>query len=264
MADEIRHNPAETAALADRIGAHADHLEGTAGAHTRNTRQRLASVRGRDPLANAVVHSAEQVLNVVKQAERQLRRHLRDVQGGLHEMNRRHEENDKALHDMVKRIHTRSEAQDTARKGWTDRAKGPDRSLKPVTVTVQWRPGMPKAQFARKAQQLQELGRRGELYKATNPVSRDKKITEDYKGALIRIISNNHKDNPELAEAARKVARSMHPDHISELQTGGRDHWEGIRMLDGYTNEEIGKRQIWPSIKNLPDGTPIKIRVKWK
>ncbi|MFF3273217.1 hypothetical protein ACFYWU_20170 [Streptomyces chrestomyceticus] len=264
MTDQIRHNAEEMSRLADRIGRHAEHLESSAGAHTRNTRSRLSATRGRDPLGNAVVHGSEQVLNVIKQAERQLRQHLRDVQKGLHQMSRNHADNDKALADMISRIHTRSEAQDKARKGWTDRAKGPDNSMKPVTVPVRWKPGMPKSQFARKAQQLHSLGRRGELYKATNPVSRDKKITDDYKGALMRIISNNHKENPDLAEAARRTARSMHPDHVQELQAGGRDHWENIRMLHGETNTDIGNHQIWPKIRELPDGTPLKIKVKWK
>ncbi|WP_345701533.1 hypothetical protein [Kitasatospora terrestris] len=263
MAD-IQHNPDEVSRLANQIGAHADHLETTAGAHTRNTRRRMAATRGRDPLANAVVHSSEEILNVVKQAERQLRKHLRDVQKGLHQTNQNHQQNDKTLADMVRRIHERSEAQDKARQGWTDRVKAPDNSLKPKTVPVQWKPGMPKSQFARKAQQLHSLGRRGQMYKATNPVSRDTNITDDYKGALIRIINNNHKGNPNLADAASAAARSMHPDHIQELQVGGRDHWENLRMLHGKTNTDIGNHQIWPKIRDLPDGTPIKIKVKWK
>ncbi|MFF4338372.1 hypothetical protein ACFY00_00375 [Kitasatospora sp. NPDC001540] len=163
---------------------------------------------------------------------------------------------------MVKRIHSHSEAQDRDRKGWTDRVKGPDKSLKPKTVVVKWQPNMPKAQFARKAQKLRTMSRRGELYKASNPVSRDGNITFDYRGALIRKIYNNNRDNPDLARAAHAAVDSMHPDHISELQTGGRDHWENLQMLDADTNTEIG-RKIWQAIMHEPDGTPIKIKVKW-
>lgn len=264
MSDGFHHNIEETSALAQRVSRHADELETKAGERTRNVGHRLQQTRGKGALANTVAEASTQVLSAIKQAERQLRQHLRDVQKGLDLMSQNHAQNDKALAEMIRRIHRNSEEQDNKRNSWTGRAKGPDSSLTPAKVSVQWKPFMPKSQFARKAQQLQSLGRRGKLYKATNPVERNSRITDDYKGALMRIISNNHKDDPELAETARRVARSMHPDHIQELQVGGRDHWENIRMLDGKTNTDIGNHQVWPKIRDLPDGTPIKIKVKWK
>ncbi|MGE7438015.1 hypothetical protein [Kitasatospora sp. NPDC001175] len=264
---DIRHNYDETDRLAKRMGEHADHLEATAGEHTRNANRRLAGTHGKDPLANAVVGGSSRILKVIKDAEREVRQHLRDVQKGLDLTSRNHKENDEVLANMIKKIHDRSEAQDKARLGekWKDRAKGPDQSLKPHTVTLKWKPFMSRTGFARKAQQMHALGRRGELYKASNPVDRDRDITDTYKGAVVRIIYRDHgKTDPEFAEAAASVARSMHPDHINELQTGGRDHWENIRMLDGKTNTDLGNHQTWPNIRKLKDGTPIKVKVRWR
>jgi hypothetical protein len=54
----------------------------------------------------------------------------------------------------------------------------------------------------------------------------------------------------------------MDPDHIWELQLGGPDVASNLRMLDRFTNQDIGLRQIWPQIRNLPDYTPIKIIIE--
>jgi hypothetical protein len=50
---------------------------------------------------------------------------------------------------------------------------------------------------------------------------------------------------------------------VNELQTGGPDAWRNLRMLDRTTNFEIGTQQIRRQIPDLPDGTPIRIDVKW-
>ncbi|MDQ1070883.1 hypothetical protein [Streptomyces canus] len=52
------------------------------------------------------------------------------------------------------------------------------------------------------------------------------------------------------------------PDHIHELQTGGPDAWRNVRMLDRFTNQDIGWNQMRPQIKDLPDGNPIKIDIR--
>ncbi|MFE7526725.1 hypothetical protein ACFU7Y_13480 [Kitasatospora sp. NPDC057542] len=264
MAD-IRHNHEETAQLAKRMGEHADHLEATAGGHTHHVANRLKKVRGKDPLANAAVHGAEQIMNVIRKAERDLHRHLRLVQQGLEHTSRNHHQNDKALATMLTKINSRSEAQVKALRTAPDHVQGPDPTKPPVTVAIQWKPGMPRSAFAWKAQSLAGASRRGEMYKATNKVLRDREITDTYKGALIHLILKNNKDNPELAEKAKLAVRTtMQPDHVIDLQAGGLDHWQNLRMLDKTTNYETGTAQLWRTISRSPDGTPIKVKVKWK
>lgn len=146
----------------------------------------------------------------------------------------------------------------------THPGNGPNPDLPAHTVTVEWKPGMPKVQFARKALALRRLGNDGELFKAKEPGNRDTQITRDYKGALINIIEGVHgKSDPELAAQSSALARSMQPDHVNELQVGGADSWRNLRMLHGPTNYEIGTQQIRSQIRQLPEGTPIKVRIKW-
>lgn len=45
-----------------------------------------------------------------------------------------------------------------------------------------------------------------------------------------------------------------------ELQLGGPDTVDNLKLLHGRTNTDIGS-QIWGQIQNLPDGTPIRIEV---
>lgn len=77
------------------------------------------------------------------------------------------------------------------------------------------------------------------------------------------LIRRNHKDDPEFAEETAQAARTMQPDHVNELQTGGPDAWRNLRMLDRTTNFQIGTQQIRPQIRDLPDGNPIDIDIKW-
>lgn len=55
--------------------------------------------------------------------------------------------------------------------------------------------------------------------------------------------------------------RCNQPDHVWELRLGGPDTRSNLKMLDTFTNWHIGTQQIWPQIRNLPVGTPIKIRI---
>nr|BFD90934.1 hypothetical protein KitaXyl93_22940 [Kitasatospora sp. Xyl93] len=261
---DIRHNHEETAQLAQRMGAHADHLETTAGGHTHRVTNKLKKVRGKDPLANAAANAAEQIMNVIRKAEKDLHQHLRVVQQGLEHTSRNHHQNDKRLATMLANIHNRSEAQVAALRADSSRAQGPDPSKPPVTVPIQWKPAMDRSAFAWKAQSLAGASRRGETYRATSKVMRDTEITKQYKGALIHLIHKNNKDNPELAQKAADVAHKMQPDHVIDLQAGGRDHWENLRMLEKETNFDVGTKQLWQTIRPVPDGTPIKIKVKWK
>ncbi|MEU9617311.1 hypothetical protein AB0D56_38245 [Streptomyces sp. NPDC048209] len=264
MADQIRHNHSETAQLAAQMGAHADHLQSTAGEHTRSVNRRLQKNHHKDALATAAKEAATEIMSVIKTAERELRQHLRMVQTGLNHMSNNHHKNDKVLADKIANIHKRSEDQVKKLRSETHRAQGPDPSKPPATVTLQWKPGMSRPGFARKAQQLAGMSREGKLFKATNKVLRDTNITGQYKSALIHIIYENQRGNPKLQQAAIAVAASMNPDHVQDLQLGGLDHWENIKMLHGKTNTVTGQHQVWPAIMNVPDGTPVKVKVKWK
>ena len=148
------------------------------------------------------------------------------------------------------------------------RVTGPDRSLPPVTIRVRQTPGMKGYQFRRKMDALRKLGEEGKLYKATNKVLRDKRITDNYRQDMIRRIHQQYgRSNPEFAE--RLIAKvghragrgnNMQPDHVWELQLGGPDTRSNLQFTHDLTNEGIGN-QIWQQIQNLPDGTPIRIEV---
>ncbi|MFJ7967103.1 ricin-type beta-trefoil lectin domain protein [Streptomyces sp. NPDC096324] len=134
----------------------------------------------------------------------------------------------------------------------------------PVNVTVRWRPGMPKSQFNMKAAALKDLSDRGLLFKAPNPVSRDTTITSNYKSNLIaRVFDQFGARNPTFAEVLKsRILAQMNPDHVWELQLGGPDHASNLHILDAFTNQEIGLRQIWPQIRGLADYTPISITIE--
>jgi RHS repeat-associated protein len=129
----------------------------------------------------------------------------------------------------------------------------------PVDVTVKWEEGMPKSQFKLKADAMQKLSDDGKLYKAPNPVARDKNITAKYKSDLIKKVYAQYKDvNPSFADSMIKRVRAMNPDHVWELQLGGPDAASNLHILDAGTNQKIGS-QIWAQIQNLPDKTPIRL-----
>jgi hypothetical protein len=136
---------------------------------------------------------------------------------------------------------------------------------KPVTIEVRHVPGMPKHEFRRKANALKKLGDEGKLFKARNPVrQRDRQRSIGHQQDLIRRIHEQYgRRNPELSRRliGRITDGRMQLDHVNELQLGGADLRSNMRFLDSFTNWEIGTQQIRPQIRNLPDGTPIRIRV---
>jgi hypothetical protein len=153
---------------------------------------------------------------------------------------------------------------DVSRAGRANGAvTGPNPAIEPVTVTVTRKPFMPKTEFRRKMNALQQLGEEGELYKATNPVARDPSVSRDYRQDVIdRIYAQYNDRNPDFSDKLiDRVTRVMQPDHVWELQLGGPDDRGNLKFLHGPTNEDIGMRQIRPQIAKLEDGTPIRIEV---
>ncbi|MEU0945136.1 hypothetical protein ABZ379_20410 [Streptomyces canus] len=265
MSDTVRSDKDLHDRLADRITSQADEHESGARPHLRRSRAGLNRTRGKGALAAAVETGAEKILRAIEEAEDQLHKHLQDVSKGVRAMGDNHARNDKNIETMLQSIVKRSRDQDTVRDGGGIGKDRPDTTKDPHTVTLEWKPGMPKQAFERKARALQRLGEEGKLFKFKGRTKdyRDSKITADYKGALTALIHRNHKDDPEFAKEAAEAARRMEPDHTNELQTGGPDAWRNLRMLDRFTNQDIGNVQIRQQIKDLPDGNPINIDIKW-
>ena len=134
----------------------------------------------------------------------------------------------------------------------------------PVEIKLEYKAGMQLNEFKRKADALKELGDKGLLYKAENPVKRDPSITRKYRQDMIKRIWNQYGlDNPQFAnKLIDRVTTKMQPDHVWELQLGGPDTMSNIRFLDTYTNWHIGTQQIRPQIKDLPIGTKIVIKIE--
>ncbi|MFK0114864.1 hypothetical protein [Streptomyces sp. NPDC090994] len=265
MSDTVRSDKDLHDRLADRITSQADEQESGARPQLRRSRAGLDRTRGRGAMAAAVETGAEKILRAIEEAEDQLHKHLHDVSKGVRAMGDNHARNDKNIETMLNNIVNRSRAQDTVRDGGGIGKDRPDPTKDPHTVTLEWKPGMPKPAFERKARALQRLGEEGKLFKFKGRTQdyRDSEITKQYKGALEALIRRNHKDDPGFAEEVARTARSMQPDHINELQTGGPDAWRNLRLLDAFTNRDIGWHQIAPQIRSLPDGNPIKIDIKW-
>lgn len=130
------------------------------------------------------------------------------------------------------------------------------------TITLRLVEGMPPRQFMQKARALQDMGEQGLLIRRSTP--RDTSITKAFRQNTIdRIWAQYGQRNREFANALiERVTRKMSPDHVHELQLMGPDASSNLRWLDRFTNTNIGMRQIWPQIRALPQGTPIRIRIE--
>ncbi len=145
---------------------------------------------------------------------------------------------------------------------------GKGRGVKPAVVTIKFDAKMSKKDFRTKADSLLRLSREGKLRKT--PVKRDPQITRNYRGETIRRLTGRHRGNrPEQRRIAQKFSGrtsanragdGLDPDHVHELQLGGRDHADNLRWMDAYTNRTIGS-QIAGQLRGVPDGTPVIIRV---
>ncbi|MEH1165240.1 endonuclease [Micromonospora sp. CPCC 205539] len=142
------------------------------------------------------------------------------------------------------------------------RVTGPDHSLPTKVIRVQRKDIHATAQFRRKMAALKKLSDEGKLYKATNPVERDTNLTDSFKERIRQRIWDKYwPHDKDLANRLSERLSSYHPDHVWELQLGGPDTLDNIKLLHGKTNTDIGLHQIWPQIRSLPDGTPIRIEV---
>jgi len=133
-----------------------------------------------------------------------------------------------------------------------------------VEITLKYKEGMPINEFNRKAKALQELGDNGLLLRAQSPVQRDSNLTKSYKSEMIKKIWNQYsKVNLEFAnKLIDRVKYRMQPDHVWELQLGGPDAKSNLKLLDSFTNWDIGTQQIRPQIRDFPVGTLIKIKIE--
>ncbi|MEV7117770.1 hypothetical protein [Kitasatospora griseola] len=261
---DIRHDFAETDRLAKRLMAHAEQLKGAAGPHSGQAHKRLRGNFGQDPLATAVSNGSTRILAVIRKAEAELQDHLKNMSKGLEQNSRNHEEHERQLERTLQQIIRLDSKGAEIRKGQGSEHHGPNTALKPHTVTLEWKHGMPRLEFMQKAMALRRLGRQGKLFNAPK-VDRVEGLTGQYKSALIQILHQKHKGSPDYDEIMGR-ARAMQADHLHELQLGGQDSWKNFRMLHDVTNWDVGTQQITHDLatKKVPVGTPIKIKVKWK
>ncbi|MDM4784516.1 hypothetical protein [Micromonospora sp. b486] len=111
------------------------------------------------------------------------------------------------------------------------------------------------AQFRRKMAALKKLSDEDRLYKATNPVERDKSITDGYKDRIRQKIWDKYwPHDKDLANRLSQRLSDYHPDHVWELQLGGPDTVGNLKLLHGRTNTDIGS-QIWGQMPDAPAAT---------
>lgn len=153
----------------------------------------------------------------------------------------------------------------------------------PAVLVLQRRPDFVKKDFDRKAADLVRLGQEGKLVK-TKPVRRQiahrdpnnprtKSTTTVYRERVISRLQKGegYQKNKELVRALYRgkdpkrhpVTRpgvTYDPDHIHELQLGGSDTYANLRLMDAWTNRELG-REIKLALKDVPYGTRIIVKV---
>ncbi|MGW4693991.1 hypothetical protein ACWEO1_16550 [Kitasatospora cineracea] len=261
---EIRHNYGETDRMARRLMQHAERLHGAAGPHSAQAHKQLLKHHGTDPLATAVSNGSTRILDLIRKAEGQLHEHLQNMSKGLERTSLNHKENEADLEKALKSLLKVESNAEEIRKKQGPEHHGPNPALKPHTITLEWKHGMPRLEFLQKAMALQRLGKQGKLFNAPK-VDRADGMTQRYKSALVKVLHDNHKGSPDYKAIMDRV-EAMQADHVNELQLGGLDSWKNLRMLHGPTNWDVGTQQITNDLvkHKVPVGTPIKIKVKWK
>ncbi|MBQ0895492.1 hypothetical protein KBX37_20710 [Micromonospora sp. U56] len=161
----------------------------------------------------------------------------------------------------------------------------------PAVLRLRYRSDFDKRDFDRKAKDLVRLGEDEQLFKAksdrdsnkvydrTTRTSRTR--TNVFRERLIRRLTKNEKltqqhgsreTNKYLANKSlvdrlydgqgtiTARGQGLDPDHIHELQLKGKDEYANLRLMDSWTNRQIGS-DISVALRDVPEGT--RIIVKW-
>jgi hypothetical protein len=92
-------------------------------------------------------------------------------------------------------------------------------------------------------------------------------ITSGYKNSVRAALYNYLKQmgsppGSDLHMRVMKRFEAMDPDHVIEIQTGGGDWWENLRMTDGPTNRNMGSELHFElDRKNVGEGTLIVVNI---
>ncbi|MGB2568425.1 hypothetical protein ACPFP2_08245 [Micromonospora citrea] len=165
----------------------------------------------------------------------------------------------------------------------------------PAVLVLRNRPDFDKKDFDRKAKDLVRLGQEGRLSKAdsdrttnsvhhrggrgTKPGNRTR--TRVFRDRVIRRLTkserltqqhgtretNQYLANKDLVDrlyggrgpiTAR--GQGLDPDHVHELQLDGKDEYANLRLMDAWTNRQIGS-DISVALRDVDPGTPIIVKV---
>ncbi|MDO3702663.1 hypothetical protein Q3W71_13390 [Micromonospora sp. C28SCA-DRY-2] len=172
-------------------------------------------------------------------------------------------------------------------------AKSGTKPKGPAVLVLRNRPDFDKRDFDRKAKDLVRLGQEGRLSKAksertsvyhrggrgTTPGNRSR--TNVFRDRVTRRLTRNNRltqnhgtpatnqylANKDLVDrlyggrgpiTAR--GQGLDPDHIHELQLDGKDEYANLRLMDAWTNRELG-REISVALHDVPEGTPVIVKV---
>ncbi|MFG3697095.1 hypothetical protein ACGF5C_04130 [Micromonospora sp. NPDC047620] len=165
----------------------------------------------------------------------------------------------------------------------------------PAVLVLRNRPDFDKRDFDRKAKDLVRLGQEGRLSKAksdrtsnsvyhrggrgTKPGNRSR--TNVFRDRVTRRLTRNRRltqqhgtpetnqylANKDLVDRlyggrgpVNARGQGLDPDHVHELQLDGKDEYANLRLMDAWTNREIG-REISVALRDVPPGTPVIVKV---
>lgn len=165
----------------------------------------------------------------------------------------------------------------------------------PAVLVLRNRPDFDKRDFDRKAKDLVRLGQEGRLSKAksdrtannvyhrggrgTKPGTRTR--TNVFRDRVTRRLTRNERltqqhGTPETNQYLANKAlvdrlydgrgpitargQGLDPDHVHELQLDGKDEYANLRLMDAWTNRQIGS-DISVALRDVPAGTPIIVKV---
>ena len=173
---------------------------------------------------------------------------------------------------------------------------GTGEAPKEAVLYLQNRGDFHAADFRRKAKDLEQLSQDDALYKSdpdrgtvyhkqADGFGREpgkRTITNVFRDRVIARLSKTGKPTandrpgprPVRSEAnktlldklyagkgtVRKAGDAVDPDHIHELQLKGKDAHSNLRLMDAWTNREMG-RDISVALRNVPPGTRVIVRL---